>query len=166
MIKLNKLIIKTMNTKFNIGDSVYLMYNNKPTTATIGRIIISPDKSDASVIRIIYEIRLDAGTYGINENKVFATKEELRDYVFENEPEEKPQNNDILGEGWGVIIPNDTKKFYTRIYYTFKCLDIETVGDLLNYSAEDLLKMRNFGKRSLNTVRRWLASFNLKLKGD
>ena len=156
-----------MNTKFNIGDSVYLMYNNKPTTATIGRIIISPDKSDASVIRIIYEIKLDAGTYGISENKVFATKEELRDYVFEKEPEQEiPQNNDILREGWGVIIPNNTKKFYTRIYCTFKCLDIETVGDLLEYSAQDLLEMRNFGKSSLNTVRRWLASFNLKLKGD
>ena len=155
-----------MKTKFNINDSLWLMYNNKPTIVKVKGISICADTSQ--MICIKYAVEIDEKLYNVNENRVFATKEELRDYVFEKEPEEKPQNNEILEKSWGVIMQDDNyaKGINLRIYNTFKWLDIETVGDLIKYSAQDLLKMRNFGKKSLNKVRCWLASFDLKLKGD
>lgn len=156
-----------METKFNIGDSVYLMYNNKPTTVTIGRIIISPDKSDASVIRIIYEIKLGAGTYGINENKVFATKEELRDYVFaDNEIEMQQQNEQMQNVLNTKIIDCDLSFRAKNALLHQPYLDIPTIGDLIGYSKKDLLKLRGFGLVALQDVRKFLAQFDLKLEGD
>ncbi len=155
-----------MNTKFNIGDSVYLMYNNKPTTATIGRIIISPDKSDASVIHIIYEIKLDAGTYGINENKIFATKEELRDYVFADNEIEMQQQDEQMRKVLNTKIIDCDLSFRTIKALLNQPFEISTIGDLIEYSAKDLLKLRGFGRVCLQEVRKFLSQFDLKLEGD
>ncbi|GBD37038.1 DNA-directed RNA polymerase subunit alpha [bacterium HR36] len=45
-------------------------------------------------------------------------------------------------------------------------LNIQTVGDLINYTAEQLLEVKNFGVTSLNEVRAKLAELGLKLRGD
>lgn len=43
---------------------------------------------------------------------------------------------------------------------------IETVGDLVAHSAEDLLERRNFGRLGLGRLRQELHRIGLKLKGD
>lgn len=52
---------------------------------------------------------------------------------------------------------------------TCNCLhaaDIDTVGDLIRYTANDLLKFRNMGKKSLDEIYEFLASKNLTLGTD
>jgi DNA-directed RNA polymerase subunit alpha len=45
-------------------------------------------------------------------------------------------------------------------------LNIQTVGDLLKHSGDELLECKNFGVTSLNEVRDKLTSLSLKLKND
>jgi len=50
-----------------------------------------------------------------------------------------------------------------------KCLDrlnIKTFGELIRYSEEDLLKVRNFGQTSLAEIKQKLASYGLSLKNS
>ena len=51
----------------------------------------------------------------------------------------------------------------------WKCmskLNIQTLGDLLKHTGDELLECKNFGITSLNEVRDKLTSMNLKLKND
>ena len=50
-----------------------------------------------------------------------------------------------------------------RPYTCLKRAKIETVADLLSYSAEDLLNLKNFGKRSLDEIEQNLNQMGLKL---
>ncbi len=45
-------------------------------------------------------------------------------------------------------------------------LNIQTVGDLINRTGDELLECKNFGVTSLNEVREKLTALNLKLKND
>jgi DNA-directed RNA polymerase subunit alpha len=45
-------------------------------------------------------------------------------------------------------------------------LNIQTVGDMLKHTGDELLECKNFGVTSLNEVRDKLGSLNLKLKND
>lgn len=45
-------------------------------------------------------------------------------------------------------------------------LGINTIGDLVRHSAEDLMECKNFGAVSLKEIREKLAERNLKLKGE
>jgi DNA-directed RNA polymerase subunit alpha len=45
-------------------------------------------------------------------------------------------------------------------------LGINTIGDLVRRTAEDLLECKNFGVTSLNEVREKLSERGLKLRGD
>lgn len=45
-------------------------------------------------------------------------------------------------------------------------LGINSIGDLVRYSGDQLLECKNFGVTSLNEVRDRLVSYNLKLRGD
>ena len=51
-----------------------------------------------------------------------------------------------------------------RPYTCLKRAKIETVADLLQYSAEDLLNLKNFGKRSLDEISQSLNEMGLKLR--
>lgn len=51
-----------------------------------------------------------------------------------------------------------------RPYTCLKQAKIETVADLLKYSKEDLLNLKNFGKRSLDEVENNLNQLGLKLR--
>ena len=50
-----------------------------------------------------------------------------------------------------------------RPYTCLKRAKIETIADLLSYSAEDLLNLKNFGKRSLDEIEQNLNQMGLKL---
>ena len=45
-------------------------------------------------------------------------------------------------------------------------LALNTIGELIRRSGDDLLECKNFGVTSLNEVREKLTKFNLKLRGD
>jgi len=51
-----------------------------------------------------------------------------------------------------------------RSYNSLKKHDINTVGDLIQYSEDELNHIRNFGKKSLVEVKEKLAELNLSLK--
>ena len=51
-----------------------------------------------------------------------------------------------------------------RPYTCLKRAKIETVADLLQYSSEDLLNFKHFGKHSLNEVESILNQMGLKLR--
>lgn len=54
-----------------------------------------------------------------------------------------------------------------RALNCLKAADVDTVGDLVKLNRNDLLKFRNFGKKSLTEARRnLLASLNLKFGMD
>jgi DNA-directed RNA polymerase subunit alpha len=48
-----------------------------------------------------------------------------------------------------------------RAYNCLKAADIRTLGDLVSYNIPDLLKFRNFGKKSLSELEELVASKNL-----
>ena len=53
-----------------------------------------------------------------------------------------------------------------RALNCLKAAEVETVGDLVRFNRNDLLKFRNFGKKSLTELDELLASLNLKFGMD
>ena len=53
-----------------------------------------------------------------------------------------------------------------RALNCLKAADVDTVGDLVKLSRNDLLKFRNFGKKSLTELDELLTSLNLKFGMD
>ena len=53
-----------------------------------------------------------------------------------------------------------------RALNCLKAADVETLGDLVQYNKNDLLKFRNFGKKSLTELDDLLASLNLQFGMD
>ena len=53
-----------------------------------------------------------------------------------------------------------------RALNCLKAADVDTVGDLVKLNRNDLLKVRNFGKKSLTELDELLASLNLKFGMD
>jgi DNA-directed RNA polymerase subunit alpha len=45
-------------------------------------------------------------------------------------------------------------------------LGLNTIGELVRKTGDDLLECKNFGVTSLNEVREKLTNFGLKLRGD
>lgn len=50
-----------------------------------------------------------------------------------------------------------------RIYRLFEIINVETTDELIKYSEKDLLKYRNIGKTSINTIKNVLKKHNLYL---
>ena len=53
-----------------------------------------------------------------------------------------------------------------RAINCLKAAAIDTLGDLVQYSKADLLKFRNFGKKSLTELEEMLANFELSFGMD
>jgi DNA-directed RNA polymerase alpha subunit len=53
-----------------------------------------------------------------------------------------------------------------RPYTCLKRANIHTIGELLEYSGEELLLLKNFGKRSLEEIEKTLFQYNLKLRSS
>jgi DNA-directed RNA polymerase subunit alpha len=53
-----------------------------------------------------------------------------------------------------------------RALNCLKAADVDTLGDLVQYNKNDLLKFRNFGKKSLTELDDLLASLNLQFGMD
>jgi DNA-directed RNA polymerase subunit alpha len=53
-----------------------------------------------------------------------------------------------------------------RALNCLKAADVETLGDLVTYNKNDLLKFRNFGKKSLAELEEFLSSIKLSFGMD
>ena len=53
-----------------------------------------------------------------------------------------------------------------RALNCLKAADVETLGDLVQYNKTDLLKFRNFGKKSLTELDELLENLNLSFGTD
>jgi DNA-directed RNA polymerase subunit alpha len=53
-----------------------------------------------------------------------------------------------------------------RALNCLKAADVETLGDLVVYNKNDLLKFRNFGKKSLTELEELLSNMNLNFGMD
>jgi DNA-directed RNA polymerase subunit alpha len=51
-----------------------------------------------------------------------------------------------------------------RTLNSLKRVGVHTVGDLLQYSVEDLMDIRNFGEKSVDEVKEKIESMGLNLK--
>ncbi len=57
-------------------------------------------------------------------------------------------------------------EFSVRTNNTLRAADIKTINELLNYSESDLLKFRNFGRKSFVEIVEFLDEYGLELKQD
>ena len=58
------------------------------------------------------------------------------------------------------------KDLSVRALNCLKAADVETIGDLVKLNRNELLKFRNFGKKSLTELDALLASLDLKFGMD
>ena len=70
---------------------------------------------------------------------------------------EQTTNNSIL------MMPIRDIDFSTRTWNALVTAEIETIGDLVKCRRDDLLKYRNFGKKSLAEIEDWLEAHGLAL---
>jgi DNA-directed RNA polymerase subunit alpha len=63
-----------------------------------------------------------------------------------------------------LSIPVHQTHLSTRIQLTFKNEGINTVSDILDYTSHDLMRFRNFGRKSLTEVVEYLDDYGLHLK--
>ena len=54
----------------------------------------------------------------------------------------------------------------TFLFVFLKAADVETLGELVQYNRNDLLKFRNFGKKSLTELDDLLSAMNLNFGMD
>lgn len=61
-------------------------------------------------------------------------------------------------------IPISHLEFSVRTTNCFFNAGFKTIGDIVSKSEQELMKLPNFGRRSLNEVRAVLGTFNLSLR--
>jgi DNA-directed RNA polymerase subunit alpha len=80
---------------------------------------------------------------------------------YQHEPEElTPREMAILTKPIGEL------NLSVRARKCMSKLTLNTIGDLVARTGDELLECKNFGVTSLNEVREKLGQFNLKLRGD
>ncbi len=78
------------------------------------------------------------------------------------EPEkEEPVDENFLQMRKLLKTPLSELDLSVRAYNCLKAADIKTLGDLVSYNIADLLKFRNFGKKSLTELEELVADKNL-----
>ncbi|MFP4250010.1 MAG: DNA-directed RNA polymerase subunit alpha [Armatimonadota bacterium] len=99
----------------------------------------------------------EAATILVRYITVFSEIEIPEEEEVEEAPEEEEVKNKILS------FPIEEMEFSVRTFNCLKKEDIDTVGELVEKTEDDLLDIRNFGKRSLEEVIEKLASVELEL---
>jgi DNA-directed RNA polymerase subunit alpha len=62
--------------------------------------------------------------------------------------------------------PIEELELGVRSYNCLKRVGIETIGDLVSKSENELAAIPNFGKKSIEEVKETLATHGLRLRGD
>lgn len=78
-------------------------------------------------------------------------------------PEDKACPEKALGEDYASMLL-DELELDTRSMNCLKRAHVETVGQLLEFTAEDLLALRSMGAGSVKNIIEALAQYGLKLK--
>lgn len=84
---------------------------------------------------------------------------------------EEPEKKDEVDENFLQMrkllkTPLSELDLSVRAYNCLKAADIKTLGDLVSYNIADLLKFRNFGKKSLTELEELVAEKNLSFGID
>jgi DNA-directed RNA polymerase subunit alpha len=83
---------------------------------------------------------------------------------FEEEPEEEPmetEEEETINEH--LFRSVDELELSVRSYNCLKNANIQTIGELVQKTDAEMLKTRNFGKKSLNEIKSILAEMGLSL---
>ncbi len=100
---------------------------------------------------------------------------EIRNALNEYFASQSSKENDDLGDDNGtdditetdvMEMPIDELEFSIRTYMCLKRAGINTVGDLCNKTIEDMMKVRNLGRRNLEEVLAKLNELGLALKDE
>jgi DNA-directed RNA polymerase subunit alpha len=165
--------------------------DNKPAQTILG--VIPIDSIFSPVRRVAYSVEparvgqrtdfdkltLEVETNGALDAKTAVSKaasilrEEL--LIFTGDVEEEEEGAPVAtrageppatkGSGFDDT-PIEELELGVRSYNCLKREGIETVGDLVNKSEQELMCIPNFGRKSIEEVRERLEKNNLKLKGE
>jgi DNA-directed RNA polymerase subunit alpha len=97
----------------------------------------------------------------------------LRDHlqIFVNFHDEPVVETPEIGEEQQKLLENlnrsvDELELSVRSYNCLKNANIRTIGELVQKNESEMLKTRNFGRKSLNEIKEILASMGLSLGMD
>jgi DNA-directed RNA polymerase subunit alpha len=167
--------------------------DNKRPETVLG--VIPIDSIFSPVVRVAYSVEparvgqrtnfdkltLEVETNGAIDPKVAVAKAAmmLRDQLalfIEDASEEGPERAAASGYDQGSAeagrsssfddVPIEELELGVRSYNCLKREGIETVGDLIAKSEQELMCIPNFGRKSIEEVRERLAKNNLKLRGE
>jgi DNA-directed RNA polymerase subunit alpha len=166
--------------------------DNKPAQTILG--VIPIDSIFSPVRRVAYSVEparvgqrtdfdkltLEVETNGAIDPRSAVNKaaqmlrEELLIFTSDGSEAEEDLMSDLLRVGEQAAIkgssfddtPIEELELGVRSYNCLKREGIETVGDLINKSEQELMCIPNFGRKSIEEVRERLEKNNLKLKGE
>ncbi|MCI0704795.1 MAG: tetratricopeptide repeat protein [Planctomycetia bacterium] len=137
--------LKRMNIK-TLGDL---------TRVTESQLLASKNFGETS----LEEIRQIMGSKGL---RIGQSLEQGQQYEFRYRPQQNlsPEEQAVLNK------PVSDLNLSVRARKCMNRLNITTLGELIQRTADELLEAKNFGMTSLNEVRDRLGQYNLKLRGD
>jgi DNA-directed RNA polymerase subunit alpha len=166
--------------------------DNKPLDNVLG--VIPIDSVFSPVIRVAYSVEaarvgqrtdfdkliMEVETNGAIEPRAAVAKaatmlrDDLLIFTDESDSDEDEFALDSFGSsddsatgGSGYDdMPIEELELGVRSYNCLKREGVETVGDLIARSEAELMKIPNFGRKSIEEVRERLAKSNLKLRGE
>jgi DNA-directed RNA polymerase subunit alpha len=93
-------------------------------------------------------------------------KDQLTVFINFDEEVEMPEEGAILEEGAvneNLYKPVEELELSVRAYNCLKNADIKYIGELVQRSEQEMLKTKNFGKKSLNEIKDVLHEMGLSL---
>ncbi|MCS7005808.1 MAG: DNA-directed RNA polymerase subunit alpha [Cytophagales bacterium] len=87
-------------------------------------------------------------------------------FQTEKAPEEQPIDEEFLHMRKLLKTPLSELDLSVRAYNCLKAADIKTLGDLVALEVSDMMKFRNFGKKSLTELEQLMAEKNLTFGMD
>ncbi len=85
------------------------------------------------------------------------------DQYGEHEEEEEKEMEELVDMAEVFQMPIEELDLNARAYNCLTSVGIKTVGELVQYSEEEVMKFRNLGKKSLELIKERLAEKGLKL---
>ncbi|MCS6865108.1 MAG: DNA-directed RNA polymerase subunit alpha C-terminal domain-containing protein [Gemmataceae bacterium] len=138
--------LKRMNIK-TLGDL---------TRVTESQLLASKNFGETS----LEEIRAIMNSKGLRIGQSLEQGQQYEQYRYRPAQNLSPEEQAILNK------PVSELNLSVRARKCMNRLNITTLGELIQRTADELLEAKNFGMTSLNEVRDRLAQFNLKLRGD
>jgi DNA-directed RNA polymerase subunit alpha len=126
------------------------------TRVTESQLLASKNFGETS----LEEIRAIMNSKGLRIGQSLEQGQQYEQYRYRPAQNLSPEEQAILNK------PVSELNLSVRARKCMNRLNITTLGELIQRTADELLEAKNFGMTSLNEVRDRLAQFNLKLRGD